>query len=503
MLMNAPHFLLVPICLASSVFADTLIVTNILDSGAGSLRATVAAASDGDVINFDSSLNGATITLTSGEIAIISLDVSINASALPNGITISGNDASRIFLIYEDSSVSLNKLTMTNGQGAGQGGALFFQGTNLTVTDCVIQDSTASTNGGGAYVGNTSTTTASFLRCRIQGCSSGNLSFGGGIFFGGGGQYSITNSVISGNVAFDGAGICNISASPSIFNSTIQGNRATGNKGGGMTTDTTTLPGAPLLIPLIRNTIFWGNRGLGTTNVAAQQLRNVSNSKPNVDYSLIEQANGTGNFDDSNKTTWGANNLNGFTSNPSFVAASTSTSAPTSASDVRLFTGSACLNVGDNTLVPPLTTDLAGKPRIQAGTVDFGAYEGGYETFAHLYPALNPGGDDNNNGSSNLLEYSLGINPVTSSGSLPLPSMARDETSLLLTLTQRNNAADLNHIWQTTPSLAPLNWETMVEGVHYSVESISNPGTAIDQFLLRLTSSDAKRFYRQTFVTQP
>lgn len=501
--MNAPHFLLVPICLASSVFADTLIVTNTLDSGAGSLRATIAAASDGDVINFDSSLNGTTITLTSGELAIINLDVSINASALPNGITISGNDASRIFLIYEDSSVSLNKLTMTNGQGAGQGGALFFQGTNLTVTDCVIQDSAASTNGGGAYVGNTSTTTASFLRCRIQGCSSGNLSFGGGIFFGGAGQYSITNSVISGNVAFDGAGICNISASPSIFNSTIQGNRATGNTGGGMTTDTTTLPGAPLLIPLIRNTIFWGNRGFGTNNVAAQQLRNVSNSKPNVNHTLIEAASGTGSFSDGNKTTWGANNLNGTTSNPSFVAASASASAPTSASDVRLFTSSSCLNVGDNTQVAPLATDLAGKQRIQAGTVDLGAFEGGYETFAHLYPGLSPSGDDNNNGSSNLLEYSLGIDPVASNGPLPLPSMSRDETSLLLTLTQRNNAADLSHSWQTTPSLAPLDWEMMVEGLNYTVESISNPSADTDQFLLRLTSGDAKRFYRQLFVSIP
>jgi hypothetical protein len=222
-----------------------------------------------------------------------------------------------------------------------------------------------------------------------------------------------------------------------------------------------------------------------------------------VNHSLVEAATGTGSFSDGNKTTWGANNLNGITNNPSFVAASTSASAPTSASDVRLFTGSSCLNVGDNAQVAPLASDLAGKQRIQSGTVDLGAYEGGYETFAHLYPALSPSGDDNNNGYSNFLEYALGTNPAISNGILPLPSMGRDETSLLLTLTQRNNAADLSHTWQTTLSLEPLDWEPMVEGLNYTVESISNPSADTDQFLLRLTSSDAKRFYRQIFVSDP
>ena len=39
---------------------------NNADSGAGSLRATIAAADNGDTINFASSLSGQTITLTSG-----------------------------------------------------------------------------------------------------------------------------------------------------------------------------------------------------------------------------------------------------------------------------------------------------------------------------------------------------------------------------------------------------------------------------------------------------
>ena len=46
--------------------AATLTVTTTADSGPGSLRAAIAAASDGDTIQFDAALNGQTITLTSG-----------------------------------------------------------------------------------------------------------------------------------------------------------------------------------------------------------------------------------------------------------------------------------------------------------------------------------------------------------------------------------------------------------------------------------------------------
>src|SRR5262245_31593542 len=57
------------LCLiALSTQAATITVTNINDSGAGSLRQALADAVDGDTINFNSSLNGQRITLTSGEL---------------------------------------------------------------------------------------------------------------------------------------------------------------------------------------------------------------------------------------------------------------------------------------------------------------------------------------------------------------------------------------------------------------------------------------------------
>jgi hypothetical protein len=49
---------------------STLTVTNTNDNGPNSLRPVVAAARNGDTINFSSSLNGQTIALTTGELVL-------------------------------------------------------------------------------------------------------------------------------------------------------------------------------------------------------------------------------------------------------------------------------------------------------------------------------------------------------------------------------------------------------------------------------------------------
>ena len=55
---------------------SALTVRNTNDSGAGSLRADIAAAHSGDTIKFDPGLAGQTIALTSGELTISkSLDI--------------------------------------------------------------------------------------------------------------------------------------------------------------------------------------------------------------------------------------------------------------------------------------------------------------------------------------------------------------------------------------------------------------------------------------------
>src|SRR5215469_15049986 len=95
---------------------STFTVTNTNDSGAGSLRAEVALAQNGDTVNFDSSLAGQTINLTSGQIQVA------NGVAIDNetgsAITIDGtNNSSRIFEILGGTSgvgAVINNLALNN-----------------------------------------------------------------------------------------------------------------------------------------------------------------------------------------------------------------------------------------------------------------------------------------------------------------------------------------------------------------------------------------------------
>src|SRR5438552_18305676 len=74
---------------------STVTVLNNHDSGAGSLRHAIAHAQDGDTITFDPGLNGQTIALTSGPVAINkNLDIEGPGASL---LAVSGNDANRLF----------------------------------------------------------------------------------------------------------------------------------------------------------------------------------------------------------------------------------------------------------------------------------------------------------------------------------------------------------------------------------------------------------------------
>jgi len=84
------------LCLiALSTQAATITVMNTNDSGAGSLRQALLDAANADTITFDSSLNGQTITLTSGEL-LVDKSVTINGPGSDN-LTVDGNHSSRVF----------------------------------------------------------------------------------------------------------------------------------------------------------------------------------------------------------------------------------------------------------------------------------------------------------------------------------------------------------------------------------------------------------------------
>jgi hypothetical protein len=97
----------------------------------------------GATITFATNLSSQTILLTSGEI-FLQTNTTIDASALPGGLQINGNNASRIFEVAGGASVTLKSLILTNGYDA-QGGAICNDDKAvLTLVNCALANNTAS-----------------------------------------------------------------------------------------------------------------------------------------------------------------------------------------------------------------------------------------------------------------------------------------------------------------------------------------------------------------------
>lgn len=130
--------------------AATLSVTNTNDGGAGSLRQAIADAAPGDTITFAPDVRG-TITLTSGQLQI-SKSLTISGPGA-NVLSVSGNNASRVFLIDNRSTVGISGLTISNGNvNSGGGGILVAVFSTLTLNDCTVSNNTASVGGRGGGI---------------------------------------------------------------------------------------------------------------------------------------------------------------------------------------------------------------------------------------------------------------------------------------------------------------------------------------------------------------
>jgi hypothetical protein len=205
-----------------------LTVTNLNDSGTGSLRDTVSAAVAGDTIVFNI---GGTVTLTSGEMVI---NKSLIIDGLGHSVTISGNNASRIFSVNNVPSnvsiVEFRNLTLLNGNaGFATGGAIHNNG-NLTLTNATLINNNAtnmsgSMQGGAIFNNGTLTINSSNL--------NGNTAAYGGAIYNNIGTLWIDNSSLSGNTGTaNGGAIINSGGTIHISNSSVLNNTSNMNGGG-------------------------------------------------------------------------------------------------------------------------------------------------------------------------------------------------------------------------------------------------------------------------------
>ena len=203
--------------------ADTITVTNINDSGAGSLRQALVDVNDGDTIDF--AVTG-TIVLTSG---VMTVDKTITISGPgAESLALDGNAKSGILFITPSITVSISGLTITNGNAPSYGGGVYNEAATVTLNNCIIRSNSAQYGGGIYNEAALGDATLAVNNCALTGNSVSQE--GGGIYNFGflAATVTVSASTFSGNSAFFGGGIRNVGTNVSLIvsNSTFSDNSA-------------------------------------------------------------------------------------------------------------------------------------------------------------------------------------------------------------------------------------------------------------------------------------
>ncbi|MFL5327604.1 MAG: choice-of-anchor Q domain-containing protein [Gemmataceae bacterium] len=231
----------------------SLVVSNINDSGAGSLRQAIINAnslSGPNTITFDATFFSTPRTITLAGTQMVLTDASGTTTITGPGmnlVTINGNNLSRVFQVNSGVTVAMTGMTISGGKNSGDGGGVYNVGT-LTLSNSKVSGNTATNIGGGIYSAGTLTLTGTtwdgnvaYLGAAVQ--SNGNLTVSGSTFsnnkssFLGGalrlfGSASITSSTLSNNSATNAGGAIINHATTTLSNCTVANNSATDSGGG-------------------------------------------------------------------------------------------------------------------------------------------------------------------------------------------------------------------------------------------------------------------------------
>jgi CSLREA domain-containing protein len=327
-----------------------LLVTKTADTNDGicdsdcSLREAIADIASGGTITFHPSLAEQTIALNST--LVINKDLSIDGSSLASQVRINGNNDVRVFLINSSTTVTLNGLTIANGNSAENGGAIYNDG-DLTISNSTLINNVATGYGGAIYNGNgLHVNRSTFVNNRAQ--AGGAIYVGNGIF-------------------------SNIQ--PSIVNSTFVSNQANTVNGQGGAVHSSWNASGPANTLVLSNNTFSENVayiGDGLYNEGSLSYNNniFANSTSGGDCVSSLMAG----------TVTGTNNLveDGTACSPGYFLSGDPFLGPLQdnggfTQTMALGAGSPAIDAGDDANCP--ATDQRGVTRPQGAGCDIGAYE--------------------------------------------------------------------------------------------------------------------------------
>ncbi|HHU10521.1 MAG TPA: right-handed parallel beta-helix repeat-containing protein, partial [Intrasporangiaceae bacterium] len=216
------------------VCADSLTVTSLEDTGAGSLRAAVNSVCAGGVVDIDPALAGETIELQSP--LTLGKDVTIDGSGAP-GLAVDGGGDQRVVEVAGGTTATITDLTLRNGYGFQLAGGVLNNG-DLTLERVTVTGNQVTTDGIDFWKGGAGVYTGENASVRIVDSTISDNSVtgaaGGGVYSFFGSTTTIEGTTISGNSSNDVGGGLRLLGDTTIRNSTISGNTSTGWHGGGL-----------------------------------------------------------------------------------------------------------------------------------------------------------------------------------------------------------------------------------------------------------------------------
>lgn len=290
-----------------------------------------------------------------GGIAIISCSPDITNCRIENNSVPGGADTYGAGMFVSQGSPLIRHCIFSGNYAGysqnGYGGGMYNLSSSPVIIDCIFTGNYAGgiTGAGGAMYNMQSSPTIRncFFTANVAG---GSYALGGAIYNNGGSPV-ITNSIFTKNCAYGtsygkGGAIYNQSGNPKVINCSFTVNTAYSesnySKAGAIYNDT---PAAPV----IANCILWNNS-------ATYYKELYCGSSCSITYSDVDQAEFAS--DTCGKI---------FRKDPLFVDPANS--------DLRLRSGSPCIDKGSVNVSPLPETDYAGNSRIQGLSVDMGAFE--------------------------------------------------------------------------------------------------------------------------------